>query len=113
MLFRSGFANFESKTILSNQDLENHIVKIKNTNKTIALKVEKEYSVICNKNEELNYQLNFNLPHQMREIKINEIIGNVEIVVDGVIVERINILSCENYFEPTIWDNFKEIIKNY
>ena len=36
-----------------------------------------------------------------------------DIVVDGVVVDTINILSCENYSEPTIWDNFKEIIKNY
>ena len=112
-LLNYGFANFESKTILSNQDLVNKIVKIKNSDKTLSLKVEKDYSIICNKNETPNYQLNFHLPNQIRKVTIDEVVGNVEIVVDGVVVETINILSCENYSEPTIWDNFKEIIKNY
>ena len=112
-LLNYGFANYESKTILSATDLIDKSVKIKNTDKTIALKPEKEYSIICKKNKIPNYQLNYNLPHQLKKVSENEIVGNVEIVVDGVVVETINILSCENYSEPTIWDNFKEIIKNY
>ena len=111
-LLNYGFSNFESKTIFSNKDLLDKSIKVKNSNKEITLKAEKEYSIICNKNEQPNFSLNFNLPNQIKKVKVDEIVGNVEIVVDGVVVDTINILSCENYAETTIWDNFKEIIKN-
>ena len=111
-LLNYGFENFESKIIFSDNDLINKSIKIKNSDKLITLKAEKDYSIVCNKNETPNYQLNFHLPNQLKKININDIVGNVEIIVDGVVVEKINILSCESYSEPTIWDNFKEIIKN-
>lgn len=105
-----GFENFERSVILSNSDLLNKTIKIKNTKNEINLKVEREYSIIKNKNENINYSLNFNLPNQLKSVKENEIVGNVEIIIDGVVVDRINILSCNTYLEPSIWDNFKEII---
>ena len=83
---------------------------MKNSEKHINLKCEKEYSLIKNKNDEINYSLSFHLPHQINQVKENEIVGTVEIVVEGVVVETINILSCNTYLEPTIWDNFKKII---
>lgn len=111
-LLNHGFANYESKTIFSNKDLADKSIKIKNSDKAITLKTEREYSIICNKNENPNYTLNFNLPNQVKKVNENEIVGSVEIVVDGIVVDTINILSNEKYSEPTIWDNFKEIIKN-
>ncbi|MBQ9795974.1 MAG: D-alanyl-D-alanine carboxypeptidase [Clostridia bacterium] len=111
-LLNHGFANYESKIIFSNQDLADKSINIKNSDKTITLKPEREYSIICNKNETPNYQLNFHLPNQLKKVEFDEVVGTVEIVVDGVVVDTINILSCENYSEPSIWDNFKEIIKN-
>jgi len=110
-LLNHGFANFESKTIFGNNDLKDKTIKIKNSNNVITLKAEKEYSVITNKNEEINYSLCFHLPNQIKHVKENDIVGNVEIIVDGVVVDTINILSCNTYIEPSIWDNFKEIIK--
>jgi D-alanyl-D-alanine carboxypeptidase (penicillin-binding protein 5/6) len=111
-LLNYGFANFESKTLFDNSDLINKTITIKNTEKQITLKAEREFSLVCKKNEEVNFSLNFHLPNQLKKVSENEVVGNVEIVVDGIVVDTINILSCENYFEPTIWDNFKEIIKN-
>ena len=109
-LLNHGFANFETITIFSNNDLLNKTIKLKNSEKHINLKCEKEYSLIKNKNDEINYSLSFHLPHQINQVKENEIVGTVEIVVEGVVVETINILSCNTYLEPTIWDNFKKII---
>ncbi len=107
-----GFANFKSKTIFSNNDLADRSIKIKGTNNHIELKAEREYSIITNINQEVNFSLNFHLPSQLKKVTENEIVGTVEIVVDGVVVDTINILSNNNYSEPTIWDNFKEIINN-
>ena len=109
-LLNHGFTNFESKTIFSDKDLVDKTIKIKGNKNVINLKAEREYSVITNKNEEVNYFLNFNLPNQLNKVTENEIVGTVEIVIDGIVVETINILSCNTYAEPTIWENFKEII---
>lgn len=111
-LLNHGFNNFESKTIFSNKDLMDKTIKIKNSQNVINLKAEREYSVITNKNENINYSLTFHLPNQLKKVVENEIVGTVEIVVDGVVVDTINILSCSTYAEPTIWENFKEIINS-
>lgn len=109
-LLNYGFANFESKTIFSNSNLADKTIKIKGVDKEISLKAEREYHVIAKKNEQVNYSLNFHLPNQLKRIKENEVVGNVEIVVDGIVVDTINVLSCSSYEEPTIWDYFKKII---
>ncbi len=105
-----GFENFESKTIFSNNDLLDKTIKIKGNDDVIKLRAEKEYSIITNKNEQVNYSLNFNLPNQLTKVNKDEIVGNVEIIVDGVVVDVINILSCNTYADPSIWEYFKEII---
>ena len=107
-----GFANFESKTIFSNKDLANKTIKIKGNKNVVNLKAEREYSVITNKNEEVNFSLNFHLPNQLTKVTENEVVGTVEIVVDGIVVDTINILSCSTFAEPSIWENFKEIINS-
>lgn len=109
-LLNYGFANYESKTIFSDADLLNKKLTIKGTDKTISLKAEKEYSIICNKNETANYSINFNLPNHLKSVDVDEVVGYAEIIVDGVVVDKINILSCDKYQEPSIWDLFKEII---
>jgi len=38
------------------------------------------------------------------------VVGTVEIVVDGIVVDTINILSNSTFIEPSVWEYFKEII---
>lgn len=107
-----GFANFESKTIFSNYDLQNKTIKIKGSENEVSLKAEREFSLITNKNEDVNFSLNFHLPNQLKSVKENDIVGTVEIIVDGIVVDSINILSCSTYVEPSVWEYFKEIINS-
>lgn len=111
-LLNFGFANFKSKTLFSNADLADKTIKIKGLDKHAELKAEKEFSIVCKLNEEINYTLNYNLPNSLTEVKENEHVGNVEIYLDGVLVDTINILSCSTIKGATIWDYFKEITKN-
>ncbi len=107
-----GFENYQAKTIFSNNDLINKTIKIKGMDRVANLKAERDYVVVANKNEKINYTLNYNLPNSLTKVKENQIVGNVEIVIDGIIVDKINILSCNNFEEATVWDYFKEIINN-
>ncbi len=111
-LLNYGFNNFESKTIFSNSNLKDQTITMKDMKHSINLKAEREYSIITNKNQEVNYSINYHLPNKLKSVKVNDIVGTAEIVVDGVVVDTINILSCNTYEEPTVWENFKEIINS-
>lgn len=111
-LLNYGFDNFTTKTLFTNSDLVDKTIKIKGMDRHCKLKAEKDYSIVLNKNENINYSLNYNLPNQLLSVEENQVVGNVEIVVDGQIVETIKILSCETHKEANVWDYFKDIIKN-
>lgn len=107
-----GFENFETKTLFSNKDLQGKTIKIKGMDRLTTLKAEKDYTFVCKKNENVDFNLNFNLPNSLIKVKENDVVGNVEVVVDGVVVDTINILSNETHNEASVWDYFKEIIRN-
>ena len=111
-LLNFGFENFESKTIFSNLDLQTKTVKIKGQNRETKLKAERDYTVVFEKNQQPNFILEFNLPQMLTKVKENEVVGTVDIVIDGVVADTINILSTETHNEATIWDYFKQLISN-
>lgn len=110
-LLNFGFNNFESKTIFSNQDLAQKQIAIKGKNQNCTLKAEREYTIVTNKGEQPNASLNFNLPNSLKSVNQGEVVGNVEIVVDGVVVDTINLVSNQTISEASVWDYFKDIIK--
>ena len=108
-LLNYGFENFISTTLFDETNLENMFINIKGKNRTAKLKAEKSFSITHEKTNQPIYSLNYNLPNQLSKVKENQIIGNVEIVVDGVVVETINIMSAETVEELSILDYIKEI----
>ena len=111
-LLNYGFDNFKSKTLLSQNDISNKTIKIKGLNRQAKLKLEREFKLISKVDETPNYSLNFNLPNMLNSVKENQIVGNVEVVVDGVVVDTINILSCDSLSEATLWDYIKDIAQS-
>ena len=111
-LLNYGFNSFESKTLFNDLDLQGKSIAIKGMDRSTKLKAQKDFTIVFDKNEKINYSLNFNLPNELASVTENQIVGNVEIVVDGIVVETINILSSETHNEATVWDYFKEIINN-
>jgi len=108
-LLNYGFDNFVSSTLFSQDSLKDMSIKIKGKNRTASLKAEKSFNLTHEKGKQLNYSLNYNLPNMLTSVKENEIVGNVEIIVDGVVVDKINIMSAETVNELTVWDYIKEI----
>ena len=111
-LLNYGFNNFESKTIFSQNDLVDKFIEIKGMDRFTHLKAEHDFSIVCDKNQQPNFSLKFNLPNMLTHVYENQIVGTVEIVVDGIVVETINLLSSETYEKATFWDYFKEIINS-
>ena len=110
-LLNYGFENVESKTLFSNKDLEGKTIKIKGLDRFTRLRAEHDYTLVSKIGEEVNYSLNYNLPNMLTSVKQNEVVGNVEIVVNGIVVDKINILAIDSHREANVWDYFKEIIK--
>lgn len=110
-LLNYGFNNFESKTIFGEQDLVNKQIAIKGKNQNCTLSAEREYTIVTNKGEKPNYSLNFNLPNSLKSVNQGDVVGNVEIVVDGVVVDTINLVSNQTITEASVWDYIKDIIK--
>ncbi|MBR6779013.1 MAG: D-alanyl-D-alanine carboxypeptidase [Clostridia bacterium] len=108
-LLNYGFSNYTSTTLFSDADLNNRFIKIKGHNRQISLKAERNFTFAHNKNQDVNYSLIYNLPNMLISAKENQIVGNVQVVVDGVIVDTINILSKDTVDELTVWDYIKEI----
>ena len=106
-----GFENFVSKTIFDNTMLKDKTIRIKGMGRVANLKAEREFNYVYPKNETINYSLNYNLPNILLKVKENQVVGNVEIIIDGKVVDSINLLSTETFNEATIWDYFKDIIK--
>ncbi len=107
-----GFAEYETKTIFNNSCLLNRDIKIKGQDRFTPIVAEREYSTVVKKGEELNYNINYNLPNKLISSVQGEIVGNAEIVINGVVVERINLLATATHNEATIWDYIKEIARN-
>lgn len=111
-LLNYGFENYESKTLFSDKDLEGKTIKIKGMDRATRLTAERDYALVSKIGEDVNFSLNFNLPSMLTSVKQNQVVGNVEIIVDGVVVDKINILALDSHREANVWDYFKEIINN-
>lgn len=111
-LLNYGFDNFETTTLFDKAMLADKTVAIKGMDRHTTLTAERDFSLTKKKGEEINYTINYNLPNMLIAVNKGDVVGNAEIVVDGVVVDKIDILSNETYPSATIWDYIKEITKN-
>ena len=109
-LLNYGFENFEIKTLFSDKDLESKSIKIKGMDRSTRLRAERNYTLVSKIGEDVNYSINYNLPSMLTSVKQNQVVGNAEIIVNGVVVDKINILALDSHREANVWDYFKEII---
>lgn len=110
-LLNYGFENFTAKTLFSDADLQNKTIKIKGMDRQTHLKAEREFTFVTKLGEDVNFTLNYNLPSMLNSVKADDVVGNVDIIVDGVVVDTINLLSTETHNEASVWDYIKEIVK--
>lgn len=78
--------------------------------RSTRLRAERNYTLVSKIGEDVNYSINYNLPSMLTSVKQNQVVGNAEIIVNGVVVDKINILALDSHREANVWDYFKEII---
>ncbi len=107
-----GFANYENKQVFNSSHILDKTIPIKGLDKNIRIVAEEDFSILCKKGEEPIVSLNYNIPTRLTKSTQGQKIGNVEIVIDGIVVKTINLLSAETCDEASILDYMKSIINS-
>lgn len=104
-----GFANYENKTVFDNSNLDNVVIKMRGQDKELKLKVSSPISITTKKGEELKVEYIYNLPTALDSVKENDIVGNVDIIVNGKKLSSIDILAMTSIDAPTYLDYLSRV----
>ena len=108
-LLNTGFANYETVTILSNKNVENTKIAIKGLDQYATVHIDHEYSKIIKKGSPINFSLSFNLPDSLKSVTAGEAVGSVDVILDGQVVDTVTLIANETIDEASVWDYFKAI----
>lgn len=113
-LFNYGFANFESKDIIS----ENAPLITLEVNKGIKEKVEvyakDNFSVVCKKGEKTDYEVTFENPKRVNApTKSGDKVGKAYVTKEGNIVKEIDLIVKDNIDKLSLKDCFDRVAQNW
>lgn len=106
-LLNYGFANYKIKVVMpKDQDLGS--IEIKNGKKeTVGIKLTEDATNLESISDNKKYGFNINVDKIKAPIKVGDIIGKLEITIDGSIKKEIPITVKENVKKANIWDLYK------
>lgn len=106
-LLNYGFANYKIKVVMpKDQDLGS--IEIKNGKKeTVGIKLTEDATNLESISDNKKYGFNINVDKIKAPIKVGDIIGKLEITIDGSVKKEIPITVKENVKKANIWDLYK------
>lgn len=106
-LLNYGFANYKIKVVMpKDQDLGS--IEIKNGKKeTVGIKLTEDATNLESISDNKKYGFNINVDKIKAPIKAGDIIGKLEITIDGSIKKEIPITVKEDVKKANIWDLYK------
>lgn len=106
-LLNYGFANYKIKVVMpKDQDLGS--IEIKNGKKeTVGIKITEDATNLESISDNKKYGFNINVDKIKAPIKVGDIIGKLEITIDGSVKKEIPITVKENVKKANIWDLYK------
>lgn len=106
-LLNYGFANYKIKVVMpKDQDLGS--IEIKNGKKeTVGIKLTEAATNLESISDNKKYGFNINVDKIKAPIKVGDIIGKLEITIDGSVKKEIPITVKENVKKANIWDLYK------
>lgn len=106
-LLNYGFANYKIKVVMpKDQDLGS--IEIKNGKKeTVGIKLTEDATNLESINDNKKYGFNINVDKIKAPIKVGDIIGKLEITIDGSVKKEIPITVKEDVKKANIWDLYK------
>lgn len=106
-LLNYGFANYKIKVVMpKDQDLGS--IEIKNGKKeTVGIKLTEDATNLEGISDNKKYGFNINVDKIKAPIKVGDIIGKLEITIDGSVKKEIPITVKEDVKKANIWDLYK------
>ena len=106
-LLNYGFANYKIKVVMpKDQDLGS--IEIKNGKKeTVGIKITEDATNLESISDNKKYGFNINVDKIKAPIKVGDIIGKLEITIDGSVKKEIPITVKEDVKKANIWDLYK------
>ena len=106
-LLNYGFANYKIKVVMpKDQDLGS--IEIKNGKKeTVGIKLTEDATNLESISDNKKYGFNINVDKIKAPIKVGDIIGKLEITIDGSVKKEIPITVKEDVKKANIWDLYK------
>lgn len=112
-LLNYGFSNFENKILFSQENLNGMRIFMQGQNKSMGLVAENEVSMVIKKGEEVRVDLKYNLPDSLKRIKENEVVGYVDVIVNGSKHKTVNLVSNSTIEEPTFKDYLDRLQEDF
>ena len=113
--FDYAFANYTMKTVIdANNPLEEKVAVSGGTIKEISVKPERSSRIFSKKNDNISFTSEI-IPYKnvKAPIKFGDRVGELIIYHNGVEKEKLPLLANETVERATLFDNFKEIAKNW
>lgn len=106
-LLNYGFANYKIKVVMpKDQDLGS--IEIKNGKKeTVEIKLTEDATNLESISDNKKYGFNINVDKIKAPIKVGDIIGKLEITIDGSVKKEIPVTVKEDVKKANIWDLYK------
>ena len=106
-LLNYGFANYKIKVVMpKDQDLGS--IEIKNGKKeTVGIKLTEDATNLESISDNKKYGFNINVDKIKAPIKVGDIIGKLEITIDGSVKKEIPVTVKEDVKKANIWDLYK------
>lgn len=108
-LLNYGFANFENYTI----DTSNLVNITLKDNSILETDIQGNCSILIKKGEKPEYLIKSYLPTKISKCEIGEVLGHIEIIVDGSIYSTLNVIASQQVKEATFIDNLKDITEDF
>ncbi len=114
-LLNYGFNHYENATIIKGGDVVVNSVKVlQGKSENVKLVFEKDFSVLKKRGDKTSITTNLNLPHEIKApLEEGSIIGHIDILKDGVILGKVNILAAEKIEKHNYKDAIEKIYREW
>ncbi len=111
-LFDYGFENFKPYIIYDNAHFIRNINIPNGKNEVLALVTENSFTYPLKEDEMKNLKISINVEEEINApILKNQVLGKLEVYLDGVLIKEENLIAKTNVAKKTLWQNIMNKIK--
>ena len=110
-LLNYGFTNYKIKSILTKEDDLGYIEVINGKKDKVNIRLLEDATNLEEINEDNKYTYNINVNSIKAPVKVGDVIGSLDIVVNSKVIKKVDITVVEDVKKANIWDLYKKNIK--